>query len=56
MQNILICSKYNLLEYSNYCFMTSRSLWNYYRNEVSHSAKRNKDKNKEQQKNSKYVI
>ena len=25
--------------------MTSRSLWNYYRNEVSHSAKKNKDEN-----------
>ena len=37
---------YNLLEYSaNFC-MTSRSLWNYYRDEVNDSVHENDDNDK----------
>ena len=32
---------YNLLEYSDNCSVTSRSLWNYYRDEVNDAANEN---------------
>ena len=36
---------YNFLEYSNNFFMTSGSLWNYYRDEVNNSANNNVNNN-----------
>ena len=36
---------YNLLEYRNNCFMTTVSLWNYYRDEVNNNANENNANN-----------
>ena len=36
---------YNLLEYSDNYPKTSRSLWNYYRDEINYSANENNDAN-----------
>ena len=36
---------HNLLEYRNNCFMTTVSLWNYYRDEVNNNANENNANN-----------
>ena len=41
----IVMPMYNLLEYSNKYSMTSKSLWNYYREEVNDSANENNDAN-----------
>ena len=41
----IVMPMFNLLEYSNKYSMTSKSLWNYYREEVNDSANENNDAN-----------
>ena len=36
---------YNLLEYSNSYFLTSESLWNYYKDEINDSTNESNDAN-----------
>ena len=39
----IVMPMYNLLQYSDNYSMTSRSLWNYYRDEVNYSGNENND-------------
>ena len=45
---------YNLLEYSDNYSMASRSLWNYFRDEVNDSANENNDIKQKQEKSFEY--
>ena len=47
----IVMPMYNLLEYSNDYWITSGSLWNYYRDEVNDSANENSTYNNKKYKN-----